>query len=81
MRAQMLMLMGISTIVMNLDGGPHLLRNDLEAQHHSLGFTFSNDWAGASMRCPSQTEPSTTNRSVVEWYKIQPWLMAADWAR
>ena len=27
-------------IVMNLDGGLHLLRNDLEAQHHSLGFSF-----------------------------------------
>ena len=37
-------------IVMNLDGGLHLLRNDLETEHHSLGFSFTNDWAGASMR-------------------------------
>ena len=47
-------------IVMNLDGGLHLLRNDLETEHHSLGFSFTNDWAGASMRCLSQTEPSIT---------------------
>ena len=37
-------------IVMNLDGGLHLLLNDLETEHHSLGFSFTNDWAGASMR-------------------------------
>ena len=37
-------------IVMDFDGGLRLLLNDTPAQYYSLGFSFSDRWAGASMK-------------------------------
>ena len=69
-------------IVMNLDGRLRLLRNDLEAQHHSLGFSFSDRLGGCiNEGIPLRRNRALRGRSVVEWYKIQPWFMAAGWAR
>ena len=35
---------------MDFDGGLRLLLNDTPTQYYSLGFSFSDRWAGASMK-------------------------------